>query len=317
MPRPFPKGELKGDCPFHFTHPTAAGLPVFTLMPSTWPLPLIRATIAAEEAAMYQPHPACNTPPADAVLWRYTDLAKFLSFLDSGKLWFASVDTLGDPFEGSSTVVDTQSTASLIAAKLESLTPSERIVYMGMLGMTPQAYGEGQRRTRQFFGENTMVNCWCRSAEESDALWRVYASPQYGIAMKTTFHSLCESLICPDEVHVGVVQYIDYHKEHIPPGNVFHYYLRKRLAFEHEHEVRAFHLHKPDTLGQTPAGQPVSWSQTLTGKYLQVDIPSLVNAVVVAPFAPEWFLDMTKSVVTRYGFKFPVIRSSLSEEPVY
>lgn len=266
---------------------------------------------------MYKPHPACETPPADAVLWRYTDLAKFLSFLDSGKLWFASVDTLSDPFEGSSTVVDTESTASLIAAELERLPPSERIVYKAM-GMTPQAYGESQRRLRQFFGGNTMVNCWCRSAEESDALWKVYASSQYGIALKTTFDALCKSMICPEEVHVGVVQYIDYHKERIPQDNIFHSYLRKRLAFEHEHEVRAVHLHVPGKVDpNTTRYEPDSTSEDLAGKYLHVDISSLVREVVVAPFAPDWFLAMTKSVVTRYGFKFPVMRSNLSEDPVY
>jgi hypothetical protein len=265
---------------------------------------------------MYNVHPAFDPPPSEAVLWRYTDFTKFLSFLDSGKLWFASVDTLGDLFEGSNSALDAESPAYHWAAELKGLTPSERKIQEAM-GFAPRTHQEIEREVRENMGRFTMVNCWCMSDEESDALWRVYASPQSGIALKTTLGAFSKSLICPEEVFVGVVHYIDYHKERIPQLNRFHRYLRKRLAFEHEHEVRAVHLHVPGTINpNTHQYEPDSTGQGLSGKYLQVDIPSLVSKVVVAPFAPDWFLAMTKSVVYRYGFKFPVVRSNLSEGPI-
>ena len=266
---------------------------------------------------MYNPHPAFNPPASEAVLWRYTDFTKFLSILESGKLWFASVDTLDDPFEGSNSAADAESPTFHWAAELKGLTPSERRIYEAM-GFAPREHKEIERDVRQVWGRLTMVNCWCMSDEESDAMWRVYASPQSGIALKTTFDAFSKSLICPEEVSVGVVQYIDYHKERIPQGNMLHFYLRKRLAFEHEHEVRAVHLHVPGTINpNTHQYEPDPSGQDLPGKYLQMDIPSLVSKVVVAPFAPDWFFALTKSVVSRYGFTFPVVRSSLSEGPIY
>lgn len=266
---------------------------------------------------MYHPHPAFNQPPNEAVLWRYTDFTKFLSFLDSGKLWFASVDTLGDPFEGSNTAADAESPTFHYAAELKGLTPSERKMYEET-GITPRSHAEVDREAHESWRRFTMVNCWCMSDEESDALWRVYASPLSGIALKTTFDAFSKSLICPEQVSVGVVQYIDYHKERIPQNNLMHFYLRKRRAFAHEKEVRAVHLHVPGTINPTTRQyEHDATGQNLPGKYLQVDIPSLVSRVVVAPFAPDWFLAMTESVVTRYGFTFPVVRSNLSEGPIY
>ena len=40
-------------------------------------------------------------PPAEAILWRYIDMTKFLSLLHSKALFFVRSDKLGDPFEGS------------------------------------------------------------------------------------------------------------------------------------------------------------------------------------------------------------------------
>ena len=36
-------------------------------------------------------------------IWRYMDIAKFLSLLDKQSLFFSRLDHLGDPFEGSLT----------------------------------------------------------------------------------------------------------------------------------------------------------------------------------------------------------------------
>ena len=49
---------------------------------------------------MYEEHPACTSPPPNAILWRYMDFMKYVSLLDRKALFFGRVDKLGDPFEG-------------------------------------------------------------------------------------------------------------------------------------------------------------------------------------------------------------------------
>jgi hypothetical protein len=49
-------------------------------------------------------HPNFSHPTDRTIaLWRYMDLSKFVALLQTGKLYFARADKLGDPFEGSVT----------------------------------------------------------------------------------------------------------------------------------------------------------------------------------------------------------------------
>jgi hypothetical protein len=51
---------------------------------------------------MLEQHYVFESPgDPDIPLWRYMDLAKLVSLLDRGALWFARADLLGDRFEGS------------------------------------------------------------------------------------------------------------------------------------------------------------------------------------------------------------------------
>lgn len=51
----------------------------------------------------YNFHPDLRTPLGRTVLWRYMDFAKFVETLESRTLWFARLDQLDDPLEGTHT----------------------------------------------------------------------------------------------------------------------------------------------------------------------------------------------------------------------
>jgi hypothetical protein len=48
---------------------------------------------------MFEDHPAFECPGGDTKIWRYMDLARFLSILESRSLYFSRADNLGDPYE--------------------------------------------------------------------------------------------------------------------------------------------------------------------------------------------------------------------------
>ena len=53
---------------------------------------------------MYHTNVACTPPDNDSTkVWRYMTFTKFMSLVDRSALYFARVDRLGDPFEGSFT----------------------------------------------------------------------------------------------------------------------------------------------------------------------------------------------------------------------
>lgn len=51
---------------------------------------------------MYKEHPVFQQPNNENIkIWRYMDFTKFMSLLDTKKLFFTRADKFEDPFEGS------------------------------------------------------------------------------------------------------------------------------------------------------------------------------------------------------------------------
>ena len=246
---------------------------------------------------MYKEHPVFNPPSSDAILWRYMDFTKFVSLLEKQALFFPRADKLGDPFEGSLTQVN------------EALAP----LYYDL----PEEGRLTLKQVRKHFTRWTLINCWHENAHESEAMWRLYARETDGIAIKTDFDSFKNSFTCSEDILIGSVNYVNYDSHFIPEGNAFHPYLHKRKSFEHESEIRAIVQEIPTN------DQGIDYSQDICdiGKYYKVDLPLLIGGevgkVVVAPFAPDWFLELVESVTKRYNFDFCVEKSVLSDNPTW
>ena len=88
-------------------------------------------------------------------------------------------------------------------------------------------------------------------------------------------------------------------------------FLHKRKSFEHELEVRAIHiLHRDDEISKLR-------DEEIGGAYYEVDLSLLIKEVIVAPFAPDWFIELVKSVAALYGLKVPVAESTLADSPTW
>jgi hypothetical protein len=47
------------------------------------------------------------------------------------------------------------------------------------------------------------------------------------------------------------------------------------------------------------------------------DLSTLIETVVISPFAPRWAEEMVSNIVKLFGFNFEVRLSELLEEPFY
>ena len=132
-----------------------------------------------------------------------------------------------------------------------------------------------------------------------------------GIAIKTDFNSFKKSLTSDEDIYVGKVSYVDYENHFIPEGNSFYPYLHKRQSFDHEREVRAIVQIIP------LKNDEIDMSHDICdiGKYYEVDLSLLIQQVIVAPYAHDWFLELIKSVAARYNLEAPVVKSSLADNP--
>ena len=228
---------------------------------------------------MYEEHPKFDPPELEATLWRYMDFTKFVSLLDTEFLYLARADTLSDPFEGSFPEWN--------VARRPHRYPEQLLERISSLSQTAR--------------EMVFISCWHESDIESAAMWTLYSRGLDGIAIRTSFRSLRDSLRGTELVHIGRVRYINYAKRLIDEGNVFDPYLYKRQEFGHEREVRAMACE----LSSNPP----------KGIYHSVDLSVLIEGLVVAPYAPDWFDTLVRSVASRYGLGVYVIRSSLAGTP--
>jgi hypothetical protein len=247
-------------------------------------------------------------PEPNTTLWRYTDVPKFISLLARKALFFCRLDHFDDPFEGSM--------PRALAVVREDR--QKRSAMALMYDQTPLVLT---------WRRNTIINCWHIGEAESAAMWSLYARDNQGLAIRSTFKRMTESLprfsgadeeepeysITPAILHVGagLVDYIDFADEHIDL-NIRRLPFYKRRSFEHERELRLVCTAHPYM------GDPTEESCfPQNGDYVPLDIKLLIKDVFVAPQAPGWFAEVVQSVINRFGFSFQLRHSSLDQDPVF
>lgn len=245
-------------------------------------------------------------PLPDDMLWRYMDLSKFISMISRNDLYFAAANTFEDIFEGAKGIIDKKSDwdnfyldffqkailtapgqdiSKLTIEKLK--TDSERLLN------ELNASGEINRKS-------TFISCWHMNNYESEAMWKMYSKDvTNAIAIQTTSGHLYEALYKEPCIKIGKVKYIDFKKRFSSLNGAFWY---KRKSFEYENEVRAI-IQKHNVNEK--------------GIYISVDIDKLIDRIYVSPYAPEWFVDVVKSVVEKYKINIPVLHSQMLEKPFY
>ena len=213
-------------------------------------------------------------------------------------MFFCRSDRLGDPFEGSFPKKHLEKRIAEIKQQAKDFEKELRLY---------EAVGTE-------FRKYVFVNCWHMSDCESAALWRLYLKSDEGIAMRSSRNRLGSAFInCKYPVWQGPIWYIDYNNDDPPVPTRWAPFRYKRKSFSHEKELRAmvFTDYK-DKKGKRlePPGD--------YGIKLDVDLDTMIEAVYVAPTAPDWFRELTVRVCKEYELNAEVIQSSLiSDEPVF
>lgn len=255
---------------------------------------------------MYEAHPVFTQPEDEHVrVWRYMDFTKLVSLLDTRQLFFARADRLGDPFEGSLPQVNVSARQRVT----DAFPADGRDGALYLLRLL----GDMNKRMVKY----TALNCWHMNECESAAMWKLYLKSDEGVAVQSTYDRLRSAFTDDTKVYVGVVRYIDYRTEWIADNGVllngFSLFVHKRKSFEHEREVRGIVVRWP--VGE----RRVDFSQETIGDGIRVpvDVERLIERIYVAPSSPNWFVDLVRSVVHRYGYDYPVLHSELSEQPIF
>lgn len=242
-------------------------------------------------------------------LWRYMGLSKFVSILHSDSLYFAKPKTFIDTYEGHFSKYDLD---------------SHRLVITDYLERRGLKLSEYVKMCREYAG----VICWHMNEFESAAMWDLYLQSNEGIAVKTTYRKLMGSIT--DNrffIHPGKVQYIDFNSE-MASNNVYEALYYKRKSFSHENELRLIALADPvidDGYNfngyKTLDGEVYEGTTQLDddfGANIKCNVHKLIEEVYVSPKAPQWFLKVVNSILSKYGLNdVKVKHSDLYQDLIY
>jgi hypothetical protein len=241
--------------------------------------------------------PLFVSPENDAVkIWRYMDFTKFVSILENKGLFFPRADNLGDPFEGSFSSVN-QKLRPLIYKHSKLFSDEKRI-------------GEIIRNLRSW----VVISCWHVNEYESAGMWNLYARTEEAVCIQSTYKRLRD--ILSKKSKIGLVKYVDYRNEWIPESNILAPFMYKRKSFEHERELRAV-INLSGIIESASDISDIEGEPPIGGIWVPIDLNEIIEKVYAAPYAPEWFGELLKSVVKTYNLDVPVIKSSLDDEPMF
>jgi hypothetical protein len=215
--------------------------------------------------------------PADLPVWRYMNIEKLLSILSDQTLFFASVKTLAqsDRYEGRP-------------------TPTE----MAANGLVPSVAKKLDRYNAHTIG-SLFFNCWHMNDSESDAMWKIYVAGTGGVAIRSNIARLKQCFQkAQQEISLGQIEYIgDNHTSRGFYDHMVQRFMRKRLAFRHEQEVRLVYYHENRRRISFP------------GVSIPVDVNVLIEKIVISPRAENWFLPLVKTVLNKFGYNIDVVPS--------
>ncbi len=242
--------------------------------------------------------PTVDTPPDCTVLWRYMDLPKLLAVLENRSLYFALPSEFEDKWE---------------AVVPRDLTTAIQTSFVTASGAVLDEF-------RRFHGRSA-INCWYCGPDESVAMWRLYTTSEYGVAITTTVGRLKLALEhCERDVYLGSVRYQDHTEK--PAASLSHVdispmrpLLQKRVCYKHESELRAITLLPDNPIEASIANVVRIPAATEHGESLSVNLESLIERVVTGPRYPFWALSLLEIALARSGLQIPVTESNVFKAP--
>lgn len=233
-------------------------------------------------------------PGSDTVIWRYIDMVKFMSMLESSSLFFPSLGEMEDKFEGSFSSASKKSLERyLLLDKHKTLDFSS--ISAGQRQEIQSIADEFYSNWETFAKENYLANCWISEEFESYLLWKCYSNINFGICLKTTVGDFERSLTSDRVVFCHETGYLRDDQINFN-GQLLSIAFSKREFYSGEKEIR-FVVEK-DSNAKNP-------------NLVNVDLSKLINTIVLSPKSKDWFGGLVEEICDRYGLKCRIEKSSI------
>lgn len=164
------------------------------------------------------------------------------------------------------------------------------------------------------------ISCWHMNEDESMAMWKLYVSGPEGVAIQTTMEKL-KRIEESSDFLIGKVNYLGHETEppkELPPAHHLKPYsllLQKRRCYAHEEEVRIVIMQPADMNNPYQTRIPeerVSWR---SGFGVSIDLPNLIERIVVSPDYPSYGIPALQKAVDCAGVRIDVQSSDTLKPP--
>lgn len=262
-------------------------------------------------------------PSSATKIWRYTDFTKFVSLLSKRSLYFARMDLLDDKFEGSLPRIHNPKPPVAPQKMFKEVFGEDYDKQLKIIHEAERKLSQKSSQLHKSSRKMWFINSWSATESESAAMWRVYLKSNEGIAIQSTFKRLSDSIIQKENIRFGLLNYVDTYESTVRDFSdalscmARYPFMFKRKCFEYETELRAILFNFMTEKDKRQFFSKPSIRGMPKGLYIEVDLPTLIERVYISPYTQNWFSDLVKSVVDKYGFQFEVLPSSLADKPYF
>ncbi len=229
-------------------------------------------------------------------LWRYFKTERFLELLKSSHLYFSSARQFKDPFEGAVAVLPPGGPIDPHYADLD--------------------WTAGFDWTFEELRRLTKISCWHRASYESDAMWKLYAGSQKGVAICTNAKRMRAAAkpfrlrpkYGPEDLWAGNVLYVDLLSNHLDVDMLDRFWY-KHMAFSWEKEFRlAISLRMAEEFG---ARIPVR------GIKVEFDLAQLIDCIYLGPSLSKRAVAAIRKAAEAHGLEDRIKVTSMLGKPRY
>ncbi|MFL0584854.1 DUF2971 domain-containing protein [Solibacillus silvestris] len=250
---------------------------------------------------------------SNLTIWKYMSLDKLESLLKNKAHFFAKPGAFLDPLEGSYSFWD-----------IEQYPFVERLFV-------------SSREYMKKIQEYSAISCWHINDFESAGMWDLYLNGKDGIAIKTNYNCLMNSITdLRYKIFSAKLQYVDFHNE-MTSTNIYDTLFYKRKSFAHENELRLMVIPSRIDAGRLEVKfenenlSYLMWDKVFEeyedqsynfshekGNLVSCDIQKLVQAIYVSPKSSQKVVDKVKEMVSQSGISLDkVIQSDLYKDFIY
>lgn len=256
-------------------------------------------------------------PAPDAQVWRYSPLWALLWAIEHRALHLTLLEELRrkhDPFEASvpKRIKDDD---MVVCGSRSQFTDSYFFDDMAPAPVPSEDNLTRLGRLRKGLLRSAHASSW-RLGYESAPMWKLYCGVTDGVAIRSTFGELRNSVGGDPDTVVSAVKYCDYQTERftIHTQN-YHPALHKQRVFSMEEEVRVLRYREEDfnrAAADSAFALPPNWS-------LKWNPEDVIHRIVINPYCPPPYLPTAKAAIGRLS---PVLAdkvspSDLSSDPLY